>query len=163
MSIAEIWRRTMHRHLLLVFWALLTAGFGGLPRSLSAEHPVQKLDYNRDIKPILSNNCFRCHGPDAKERKGGSDGLRLDTADGAAVDLGGYQAIVPGNPDKSALIARVTTQDADEQMPPKSSGKQLSDREIAQLKLWIRQGAKYASHWSYVKPARPALPAVAAA
>ena len=150
-------RRAMSMLLALVF-----AGLGGLPGRLAAEHPVQKLDYARDIKPILSNNCFRCHGPDAKERKGGTDGLRIDTAEGAAVDLGGYQAITPGHPEKSAVIARIVSTDPDEQMPPKSAGKPLTEREVALLKQWISQGAKYASHWSYVKPARPTLPTVAA-
>ncbi|HEX5500655.1 MAG TPA: c-type cytochrome domain-containing protein, partial [Thermomicrobiales bacterium] len=128
--------------------------------SAYAQATASKIDFNRDVKPVLSNFCFKCHGPDAAERKGGADGLRLDTADGAAVDLGGYAAIVPGEPDKSALIARITSADPDDAMPPRDRGKKLSPRDIEILTQWIREGAKYAGHWSYVKPTRPPLPAV---
>ncbi|HEX7376239.1 MAG TPA: DUF1553 domain-containing protein [Pirellulales bacterium] len=119
-----------------------------------------KIDFNRDVKPILSNVCYKCHGPDPAERKGGSDGLRLDTPAGASADLGGHAAIVPGQPEQSALIARITSSDPDEVMPPAASGRKLSSREIEILTQWIREGAHYAGHWSYVKPVRPALPAV---
>ena len=125
-----------------------------------AEAPARKVDFNRDVKPILSNICFKCHGPDAAERKGGADGLRLDTPEGATADLGGYAAIVPGEPEKSALVARITSSDPDEVMPPKGSGKKLSPHEIENLTQWVREGAKYAGHWSYVKPVRPELPSV---
>ncbi len=119
------------------------------------------IDFNRDIRPLLSNNCFFCHGPDEAERKGGVDGLRLDTAEGAAADLGtGQKAIVAGKPESSALIERITSDDPDLQMPPKSTGKRLTPAEIELLKEWIRQGAKYAKHWSYEKPVRPVVPAV---
>src|SRR5581483_10706361 len=94
---------------------------------VSAETPI---DFNRQIKPILSNTCFRCHGPDADERKGGSDGLRLDTVEGATQDLGGYAAIVPGKPDKSAVIERINSTDPDAVMPPPSLGKKLTPQEI---------------------------------
>ncbi|MGH7135820.1 MAG: DUF1549 domain-containing protein, partial [Pirellulales bacterium] len=120
----------------------------------------QKVDFNRDVKPILSNICYKCHGPDAAERKGGSDGLRLDTPEGTTVDLGDYAAIVPGHPEKSALVARITSIDPDEVMPPAGSGKKLNQHEIEVLTQWIREGANYAGHWSYVKPVRPALPPV---
>ncbi len=125
--------------------------------AFAAEKP---LDFNREVKPILSNKCFFCHGPDEAERKGGTDGLRLDTAEGATADLGGHAAIVPGNPSKSELFARITTDDADLAMPPRETGKQLTAEEIAILKKWIEQGAKYSQHWSYVPPQRPAVPAV---
>ncbi|HEV3343500.1 MAG TPA: DUF1553 domain-containing protein [Pirellulales bacterium] len=131
-----------------------------LPTSALAETPPRKIDFNRDVKPVLSNTCFKCHGPDAAERKGGSDGLRLDTADGITADLGGYAAIVPGQPEKSALVARITSNDPDEFMPPPTSGKKLTQHEIEALTQWIREGAKYQGHWSYIKPARPALPPV---
>jgi hypothetical protein len=126
----------------------------------AAEPPARKTDFNRDVKPILSNTCFKCHGPDAAERKGGSDGLRLDTADGMTADLGGYVAVVPGAPEKSALIARITSSDPDEVMPPRASGKKLTQHDIDVLTQWVREGAKYAGHWSYVKPVRPNLPAI---
>src|SRR6476661_587094 len=88
----------------------------------AAEPSPAKVDYNRDIRPILSNQCAKCHGPDPKERKGGTDGLRLDVREAALADLGGYAAIVPGQPEKSALVQRITSPDDDERMPPKGSG-----------------------------------------
>src|SRR5215471_10401999 len=88
----------------------------------AAEPTAPKIDFNRDIRPILSNQCAKCHGPDAKERKGGSDGLRLDVREAALADLGGYAAIVPGQPEKSVLVERINSRDDDERMPPKGSG-----------------------------------------
>ena len=118
-------------------------------------------DFNRDIRPILSNNCFHCHGPDEESRKGGQDGLRLDTAEGARVDLGGgVFAIVPGHPDRSELIARLVSKEADELMPPPASGKSLTPAEIDLLRRWIEAGAPYARHWSYQAPRAPAQPMV---
>src|SRR5581483_11394619 len=127
---------------------------------LSAADSAQKIDFNRNIRPILSNQCAKCHGPDPKERKGGTDGLRLDVREDAIADLGGYAAIVPGHPEKSAVIERITSRDDDERMPPKSSGKKLTPREIELLTRWIKEGAEYAPHWSYVKPSRPPLPVI---
>jgi hypothetical protein len=119
------------------------------------------IDFNRDIRPILSNNCFFCHGPDSKERKGGKDGLRFDTPEGILADLGnGTAAVVPGKPEQSSLLKRIKSTDPDELMPPKSSGKKLSPHEIELLTAWIQQGAKYAGHWSYTKPVRPQVPTV---
>ncbi len=120
-------------------------------------------DFNKEIRPILSNYCFHCHGPDEKERKGGENGLRLDTLEGALVDLGGYKAIVPGDPDKSELIKRLITDDDDEFMPPKKTGKVLNKREIDLLRAWIKGGAPYAKHWAYEAPKRPVVPPVPAA
>jgi hypothetical protein len=141
------------RHIVLLLLILL-------PTSALAETPPRKIDFNRDVKPVLSNACFKCHGPDAAERKGGRDGLRLDTADGITADLGGYAAIVPGQPEKSALVARITSNDPDELMPPPASGKKLTQHEIEALTQWVREGAKYQGHWSYIKPTRPELPSV---
>jgi mono/diheme cytochrome c family protein len=127
------------------------------PRTARADSPVS---FNRDVRSILSNNCFKCHGPDPGQRKGVNQPLRLDTAEGATADLGGYAAIVPGKLEQSALIQRITSRDESEAMPPKSTGKKLTPREIDLLTSWIRQGAKYTPHWSYIKPVRPELPAV---
>jgi cytochrome c553 len=125
----------------------------------SAEGPA--IDFNRDIRPILSNACFACHGPDAAQRKGASKPLRLDTEEGALADLGGYAAIVPGKPDASELVTRVRSDDPNEVMPPPRSGhKRPSPQEIDRLTKWIEQGARYARHWSYVKPSRPNPPLV---
>jgi hypothetical protein len=121
-------------------------------------------DFQRDIRPILSNICYKCHGPDPAERKGGkegSGGLRFDTEEGSRADLDGTFAIVPGHPEKSDLIARITSADPDELMPPPKSGPKLSPREIEAFKQWIKAGAKYTKHWSYEKPVRPAVPAIA--
>src|SRR5436853_3493457 len=90
-------------------------------------------DFQREIRPILSNICFKCHGPDPDERKGGkegSGGLRFDTEEGSRADLDGVRAIVPGHPEQSDLIARITSADPEELMPPPKSGKKLTPREI---------------------------------
>ncbi|SFJ58012.1 DUF1553 domain-containing protein [Planctomicrobium piriforme] len=130
-----------------------------------SHHCVQADDgavsFTRDIRTILSNKCFQCHGPDPEERKGGTDGLRLDNLQGALADLGGYAALVPGQPEKSALLDRVTSHDPDLVMPPPSMGKGLTPHEIDLLKRWIAAGAPYEGHWSYTKPVRPELPKVA--
>jgi hypothetical protein len=124
-----------------------------------AARAAAAIDFNRDIRPILSDKCIRCHGPDEEDRKGGQHGLRLDTLAGAREDLGGGAfAIVPGDPAKSELIARITTTDDEELMPPRKSGKTLSAAEIDLLKRWIAEGANYARHWSYEPPRRPAVP-----
>ncbi len=120
-----------------------------------AEEPI---DFNRDVRPILSNHCFKCHGRDKKERQGGTDGLRLDTKEGAVADLGGYAAIVRGKPEASELVLRIRSKDPDERMPPADSGKKLTPEEITRLVEWVKQGAPYAQHWSFVKPIRPQLP-----
>ena len=120
------------------------------------------VSFNRDIRPILSNNCIQCHGPDEAERKGGprgSGGLRLDTAEGIVMDLGeGRKAVVPGKAEASELFARITTHDADELMPPGKSGKRLKESEVKLLTDWINEGASFAKHWSYEKPQRPVVP-----
>jgi hypothetical protein len=116
------------------------------------------VDFNRDVRPILSNNCFACHGPDEKVRKGD---LRLDTSDGATGKAGTTAALVPGKPERSELLKRIALDAGHaDAMPPKKTGKHLTAKEAATLKLWIEQGAKYAQHWAYTKPVRPAVPAV---
>jgi mono/diheme cytochrome c family protein len=115
------------------------------------------LDFNRDIRPILSDRCILCHGPDSKAR---ASALRLDTREGATADLGGYAAIVPGQPDKSELVRRITSRDPGEAMPPPKSGKKLTAREVELLRRWIAEGAAYERHWAFVPPRRPAVPDV---
>ena len=118
------------------------------------------VDFSRDVKPILSNICYKCHGPDAAERKGGSKAhpLRLDTEEGAFLDNGGTAAIVPGHPEKSEAIARVQSKDEEQIMPPPKSGKPLSAHEIDILKRWISQGAKVFAAL-VIREALPARPA----
>ncbi len=132
---------------------LVAATFACASVSIAA-HPV---DFNRDIRPLLSNNCLICHGPDEQER---AADLRLDTEDGSRVDLGGHAAIVPGDPDASELLARLISEDEDERMPPEGKGRRLHDDEVELIRRWIEQGASYAKHWSYEPPVRTELPKV---
>ena len=110
------------------------------------------VDFRRDVRPILSNHCFKCHGPDEATREAG---LRLDTEEGATEDLGGYQAIVPGDSGASELVARLLSDDEDLRMPPPDSGLELSADQIATLRRWIDTGAAYQPHWAFVPPGRP--------
>jgi len=107
------------------------------------------IDFNRDIRPILSDNCFACHGPDEKHRKAK---LRLDTSDGITADLGGYKPVTPGHPEQSEVLVRITTTNADDLMPPPDTGKKLTPEQIAKVKLWIEQGAVWQSHWAFEPP-----------
>jgi len=126
---------------------------GGKPEG-AAEVP-EEISYNQHVRPLLSENCFFCHGPDEAERK---SGLRLDTEAGATGDLGGYAAVVPGSPGDSELWRRVSTDDEADMMPPSDSHRELNaaDREI--LRQWIAEGAPYDAHWSFVPPERPEPP-----
>jgi hypothetical protein len=133
----------------------------GALSSLAVQACGEEPSFTRDIKGILSNRCVRCHGPDPEGRAGGGDeGLRLDTFAGATADLGGHAAIVPGKPDESELIARITSTDPDIVMPPPEAGERLPEKQVDLLKRWIAAGATYEPHWSYVRPSRPPLPAV---
>lgn len=126
----------------------------------SAAPAEGQVDFNRDVRRILSENCFKCHGPDANERKGTGKGLRLDTLEGATALSDGKAAVIPSHPETSELIRRVTTDDLDDLMPPPKSGPRLPPEDVATLKRWIAQGAPYARHWAYEKPRRPAVPTV---
>jgi len=118
----------------------------------------RKIEFNRDIRPILSNNCVLCHGPDAKHREGG---LRLDLRDDALKSLAsGQTAIVPGDAAKSHLLARINSTNPDEVMPPPATAKTLSPEQKALLAAWIAQGAEYQGHWSFIAPVRLDPPAV---
>jgi len=127
--------------------------FSAWPSGLNAA----EIDFARDIRPLLSDNCFACHGPDAKQRKAD---LRLDTRDGALADLGGTSAVVPGEPGESELVARISTTDEDDLMPPPDSGKQLDAAQKALLQQWIADGAEYDLHWAYKPVMRPEPPKV---
>jgi hypothetical protein len=114
-----------------------------------------KLSYARDVRPILSKNCFQCHGPDDKTREAD---LRLDEAESAYSSAEHDPAIVPGKPTESELIARITSDDEFLQMPPPDSKISITPQQIKILKLWIDQGAEYEEHWSFIKPERPEVP-----
>ena len=121
---------------------------------LSAARPVE---FNRDVRPILSDKCLACHGADAKNK---NIPLRLDIEEQAKADLGGRRAIVPGSPETSELIRRINTDSKARKMPPVFTGHSLTDAERRILTQWVSEGAKWQKHWSFITPERPALPAV---
>ncbi|RMF40739.1 MAG: DUF1553 domain-containing protein [Planctomycetota bacterium] len=122
-------------------------------RVVGADQAVQ---FDRDILPILADKCYACHGPDASQR---AAELRLDDAGDAVRDRGGYQVIVPGNPEDSELVRRIWAE-PDEQMPPADYRKQLTARERRVLVAWIRQGAERPAHWAYMPPRRHPIPPI---
>jgi hypothetical protein len=124
----------------------------------AAEPKPAPVDFSRDVRPFLSKNCYACHGPDAAGR---ASKLRLDKRDSVtAKNKHGDAAVVPGAPDKSELIRRVSSADDSYRMPPPETKNALTPQQIATLKRWVSEGAPYAEHWAFVKPNRPALPAV---
>ncbi len=123
--------------------------------SWSAIGHGQDVQYNRDIRPILSDNCFKCHGPDQRFREAD---LRLDDR-AVAIERG---ALVSGEPDESEIIARIESGDSDSVMPPPESNKSLTTQQKQLLRKWVEQGAKYEIHWSYLPPTRPQIPAASA-
>ncbi len=113
------------------------------------------VSFNRDVRPILSDHCFQCHGPDAKKRHGG---LRLDDSQSALAGGDSGVAIVPGDAKSSELIKRIESHDADAKMPPDSAGKPLSTQQMQVLRQWIDQGAKFEGHWAFQTAQRPEIP-----
>jgi hypothetical protein len=122
-----------------------------------ADEPAGPLSYNRDIRPILSDKCFSCHGPDNEHR---AADLRLDTPDNGENYDGAYFAIVPGDPEASEVVSRIHSTKSRLVMPPPKSKLTLTDDEKKLIERWIQEGAKYESHWSFITPKRPALPEV---
>lgn len=139
----------------------LSLGFSGwVAWDLSATEQstrTEPVSFNRDVRPILSNQCFVCHGPDAATREAD---LRLDTREGLFAELDGVPLIVPGDPEDSELFYRITAAHGDERMPPADSGLSLSAEQIETIAQWIREGAEWEGHWSYQPVARPPLPQV---
>lgn len=134
--------------------AVAVGAFPGEAGKVRAE-PVR---YGRDVRPLLSDRCFKCHGPDEAARQAE---LRLDEREAAVADRGGWSAIVPGDPEASALWQRVTAHDPEDVMPPPDSNKRaLSPAELGVIRRWIEQGAPYEPHWAFVPPVRPAVPPV---
>jgi len=142
-------RRSSPRSRWWVLWPCLAV----VVRLAAAEPGPAAIDFNRDIRPILAENCLYCHGQDGNKRQAD---LRLDDR-AAAVSAG---AIVPGNPGASTLLERIRSSDPDVQMPPPTSNRRLSDDQKRLLERWIAAGADYAPHWAFVPPVRPAVPAV---
>lgn len=139
----------MHCTRLFCLGFTLVAALTAYPLPVNAD---EKLDYNRDVRPILSENCFFCHGPDEEHRQAD---LRLDEAEAAK-----EYALVPGSASESEFFQRIVSDDADLRMPPADSGKELTEKQIQILETWIDQGAEYSPHWSYVPPQEHPIPDV---
>ncbi len=118
---------------------------------------LSAIDFDRDVRPILSDNCFQCHGPDESTREAD---LRLDTREGLFGDLDGYKVVAPGDLEKSELFYLISHDDPEDRMPPEGANRQLSEAEIALIGRWISEGAEWTQHWSLVPPVRPKSPAV---
>ncbi|MEQ9407204.1 MAG: PSD1 and planctomycete cytochrome C domain-containing protein [Fuerstiella sp.] len=137
----------MIRHLLLVLiWTTISAG------AIADDSP---LSFSEQIRPVLANACFHCHGPDQDTRQAD---LRLDQKDGLFAELDGYTIVKPGSPDHSELVRRILSADPDEVMPPPDSNKTLTAEQRKLLAEWVRQGAPWEGHWSFIPPERPSLP-----
>src|SRR5262245_33010415 len=121
-----------------------------------AAEPAARVEFNRDVRPILSDNCFQCHGPDQNKRKAS---LRLDMEE-AAPGKGGRSVVVPGDPAKSELFRRLTAEDESQRMPQAKTGRKLTPQQIDLVRRWIEQGAKWQKHWAFIPPQRPAPPTV---
>ncbi len=137
---------------------LALAGAAAGPTTVAARAAAQGgapvVSFNRDIRPILSNNCFACHGPDATKRE---TVFHFDTPEGAFAEDG---IIVPGSAAGSMLVKRITNPNPEKRMPPPDSGHALTARQIELLRRWIDEGAKWDTHWAYTAPVRPDLPPV---
>jgi hypothetical protein len=144
------------RWCLIALAMIAAAGPAGAEQSGTGSRAA--VDFNRVIRPILSENCYKCHGPDEAARKAN---LRFDLrAEALHPAKSGKTPIVPNAPEKSELVMRTSASDPEKRMPPVSTGKRLSPAQLETLRRWIGEGAPYATHWAYVKPTRPALPEV---
>ena len=126
--------------------------------TLFSQHTeAEKLQFDRDIRPILSDKCYACHGPDPAVRQAN---LRLDIKEGTFSEPSGYPIIVPGKPEESELVLRITHDDIDRRMPPQNSNRQPTQEQIDTLVQWIAEGAEWEEHWAYIPPKRVELPEV---
>ncbi len=132
-------------------WLIAATAIIAAHSDLAAAGPAD-VDFNRDIRPILSESCYQCHGPDHNKLKAG---LRLDTREGLFRSKDGSTVVVPGKPADSELMVRITTEDAETRMPPPKVGKSLTPVQGDRIKRWIEQGAVWKGHWSYIPPSRP--------
>jgi Protein of unknown function (DUF1553)/Protein of unknown function (DUF1549)/Concanavalin A-like lectin/glucanases superfamily/Planctomycete cytochrome C len=140
--------------LIVLILCVTAAAASLLPRAAAQSSISKPVDFNRDVRPILSDNCFTCHGPDDKQRMAR---LRLDTREGAMAKAG---VIVPGDAANSILVKRITAKDPTFRMPPVDSGHTLSEQQVATLVRWIDEGARWSAHWAYQPPVQPELPTV---
>ncbi|MHC2070424.1 PSD1 and planctomycete cytochrome C domain-containing protein [Bremerella sp. T1] len=130
-------------------------GLGIVLVFISTATAEEKIDFRSQVRPILSDRCFHCHGPDAANQ---DSEFRLDTQENILADLGGYAAVVPGDLEASELHARIHSDDEFSQMPPPDSNRSLTEEEKRILDLWIKQGAEYQRHWAFEAPQRPEVP-----
>lgn len=142
-----------------MFTLLLTCTFVAFnsPAGQESEPLPKHVEFNRDIRPIFSDTCFKCHGPDERQRKAK---LRLDLRENALMEHDGKLPIVPGHSERSEAYRRMTTSDEEDRMPPVKSNKVLTKRQIELVRRWIDQGAQYQLHWAFIAPRRPALPSI---
>ena len=139
----------------VIIWILLFVSILGFENKITAN----EISFSKQILPLLSNNCFECHGPDKEERKAG---LRLDTHDGALMELkSGFNALVPNNSSESELYLRIISEDSEEVMPPPESGKNLTVEEKELIKKWIDSGGEWGKHWAFEKPKKDEVPQTA--
>src|SRR5262249_13686821 len=138
--------------------ALLFCSLGVLQSATRATEGSSKpVDFNRDILPILSDNCFICHGPDESRRKAN---LRLDVKASEFANRGGYYVVLPGKSAESKLYQKVSAKDETERMPPTFANRTLTAAQVDLIKRWIDEGAPYEKHWAFVAPKRPPVPEV---
>ena len=138
---------------MIIAAVLLVTGFWPWP-----SHGESEVEFNRDVRPIIADKCFACHGPDEAARK---EDLRLDLKEGLFGKAGFGQPIVaPGDPEESEIYYRISNPDPDERMPPEEFHLKLRDDEIETIKRWIQQGAPWQGHWAFIPPTRPPVPAV---
>jgi len=141
------------RTIVVLIIAVICQQASAVPSQASAD----RIDFNRDVRPILADTCFECHGPDAAARKGK---LRLDTKADVLKDRDGYAIVVPGKPDDSELVLRIFSDDRQERMPPAKAHRQLTPKQAQTLKRWIAQGADWDEHWAFNAPVQASLPEV---
>ncbi len=141
----------------LAIVSLLLLSIKGMAQETPPSSVSEALPFNRDIRPILSDNCFHCHGPDKAQRQAD---LRLDLKEDVFADRDGMKILVPGKPDKSELYRRITSSDESERMPPSDSGRKLTAMQVELLRRWISEGANWQPHWSLIPPSSPNVPEV---
>ena len=149
-------KNTIPLTVMLVCFCVVVLGLSSVSAEQS-ESAQTMIDYNLDVRPILADNCFACHGPDAKARQAD---LRLDTKAGAFSEPSGYPVIVPGKPEESELHLRIASDDDNYRMPPADFNKTLTPEQIDVITQWIREGATWEEHWAFTTPVRPTPPDV---